>query len=79
MMSLTSVLSTVFHCNLDIRNWIRNIEQHASEGVNRILIGNKCDMLDKKVVTKEMGEALAQEYGIKFMETSAKSNIGLGY
>ncbi|KAJ2997570.1 GTP-binding protein [Globomyces sp. JEL0801] len=32
----------------DIRNWIRNIEQHASEGVNKILIGNKCDMLDKK-------------------------------
>jgi Ras-related protein Rab-8A len=33
----------------NIRNWIRNIEQHASEGVNKILIGNKCDMLDKKV------------------------------
>lgn len=33
----------------DIRNWIRNIEQHASEGVNKILIGNKSDMLDKKV------------------------------
>jgi Ras-related protein Rab-8A len=33
----------------NIRNWIRNIEQHASEGVNKILVGNKCDMLDKKV------------------------------
>ncbi len=30
-------------------NWIRNIEQHASENVNRILIGNKCDLVDKKV------------------------------
>jgi Ras-related protein Rab-8A len=36
----------------DIRNWIRNIEQHASEGVNKILIGNKCDMLDKKVFSR---------------------------
>ena len=36
--------------DLDIRNWIRNIEQHASEDVNKILIGNKCDMLDKKVI-----------------------------
>jgi len=35
--------------NKDIRNWIRNIEQHASEGVNKILIGNKCDILEKKV------------------------------
>lgn len=64
------------HSNLDIRNWIRNIEQHASEDVNKILVGNKCDMLDKKVITKEQGLALADEYAVKFMETSAKSNIG---
>jgi Ras-related protein Rab-8A len=35
----------------NIRNWIRNIEKHATESVNKILIGNKCDMVDKKVVT----------------------------
>ena len=42
---------------IDIRNWFSNIEQHASEGVNKILIGNKCDMPDKKVtfVEKEVG------------------------
>ena len=28
----------------DIRNWIRNIEQHASDNVNKILVGNKADM-----------------------------------
>jgi hypothetical protein len=33
----------------NIRNWIRNIEQYASENVNKILIGNKCDLIDKKV------------------------------
>ncbi|KAI9012766.1 ras family-domain-containing protein [Gaertneriomyces semiglobifer] len=61
----------------NIRNWIRNIEQHASEGVNKILVGNKCDMVEKRVVSKEQGQALADEYGIKFLETSAKSNIGV--
>ena len=30
----------------DIRTWHANIEQHASEGVNKILIGNKCDWTD---------------------------------
>ncbi|KAG0265887.1 GTP-binding protein [Mortierella polycephala] len=59
----------------NIRNWFSNIEQHASEGVNKILIGNKCDMPDKKVVSKDQGQALADEFGIKFLETSAKSNI----
>lgn len=33
----------------NVRNWIRNTEQYASEGVNKILIGNKCDMADKRV------------------------------
>jgi len=61
----------------NIRNWIRNIEQHASESVNKMLIGNKCDMSDKRVVDSERGKALADEYGIKFLETSAKSSINV--
>eukprot|EP01097_Dermamoeba_algensis_P006747 TRINITY_DN420_c0_g1_i5.p1 TRINITY_DN420_c0_g1~~TRINITY_DN420_c0_g1_i5.p1 ORF type:complete len:217 (-),score=38.65 TRINITY_DN420_c0_g1_i5:167-817(-) len=61
----------------NIRNWIRNIEQHATSDVNKILIGNKCDMVDKKVVDTERGQALANEFGIKFLETSAKNNINV--
>lgn len=34
---------------IDIRTWHANVEQHASEGVNKILIGNKSDWSDKKV------------------------------
>jgi Ras-related protein Rab-8A len=63
--------------HLDIRTWHSNIEQHASEGVNKILIGNKCDWVDKKTVTEEQGRALADEFGIRFMETSAKANEGV--
>ncbi|KAI5395165.1 hypothetical protein KIW84_061678 [Lathyrus oleraceus] len=29
-------------------NWIRNIEQHASDNVNKILVGNKADMDESK-------------------------------
>ncbi len=52
----------------NIRNWIKNIQEHASESVNKILVGNKCDLLDQKVVDEEAARALAAEYGIKFME-----------
>jgi len=61
----------------NIRNWIRNIEQHATESVNKILIGNKCDMVEKKVVDSARGKALADEYTIKFLETSAKNSINV--
>lgn len=61
----------------NIRNWMRQIQQHASESVNKVLIGNKCDMLDKKVVETSRGQALADEFGIKFYETSAKKNLNV--
>ncbi|PJF16669.1 Ras-like protein Rab-8A [Paramicrosporidium saccamoebae] len=53
----------------NVRNWIRNTEQFASEGVDKILVGNKCDMAEKR--------ALADEYGLSFLETSAKANVNV--
>ncbi|KAL1187365.1 hypothetical protein V6Z11_A01G243700 [Gossypium hirsutum] len=62
----------------NIRNWIRNIEQHASDNVNKILVGNKADMDEsKRAVPTSKGQALADEYGIKFFETSAKTNLNV--
>jgi len=61
----------------NIKIWIKNIEQHASEDVEKMILGNKCDMDDKRVVSKEQGEQLAKEYGVRFMETSAKADINV--
>ena len=61
----------------DIRTWYANVEQHASEGVNKILVGNKSDWVEKKAVTEDQGRELANELGIKFIETSAKVNEGV--
>lgn len=63
--------------HIDIRTWFSNVEQHASEGVNKILIGNKCDWEEKRVVSTEQGQALADELGIPFLEVSAKSNLNI--
>merc|ERR1711976_246678 len=61
----------------NIKNWIRNIEEHASADVEKMILGNKCDMNDRRQVSKERGEALAIEHGIKFLETSAKASINV--
>jgi GTPase SAR1 family protein len=45
--------------------------------VNKILIGNKCDWEEKRAVSTEQGQALADELGIPFMEVSAKTNINV--
>jgi len=61
----------------NIKNWIRNIEEHASADVEKMILGNKCDMNDRRQVNKDKGEQLAIEYGIKFMETSAKAGMNV--
>lgn len=61
----------------NIVKWLRNIDEHANEDVEKMILGNKCDMQDKRVVTKDRGEAIAREHGIRFMETSAKANINI--
>lgn len=44
------IIRLIFFPHSDIRNWIRNIEQHASDNVNKILVGNKADMDESKRV-----------------------------
>lgn len=58
----------------NIRSWYANVQQHASENVVLILVGNKSDMGDKRVISTEQGQDLANELGIPFIEASAKTN-----
>ncbi|KAE9459369.1 hypothetical protein C3L33_08720, partial [Rhododendron williamsianum] len=52
--------------------WLNEIDRYASESVNKLLVGNKCDLTSQKVVSSETAKAFADELGIPFMETSAK-------
>ncbi|KAF2891393.1 hypothetical protein ILUMI_14780, partial [Ignelater luminosus] len=59
----------------NIKNWIRNIEKNASSDVEKMLLGNKCEFEERRQVSKERGEQLAADLGIKFIETSSKDSI----
>ncbi|XP_008853399.1 ras-related protein Rab-13 isoform X2 [Nannospalax galili] len=50
---------------------------NASTGVERLLLGNKCDMEAKRKVQREQADKLAREHGIRFFETSAKSSMNV--
>ena len=56
----------------NISNWLRNIEDNAKEGVEKIIVGNKIDLVEQRRVSTEKGQMMAIEYGLKLMETSAK-------
>ncbi|KAK9034646.1 hypothetical protein V6N11_050803 [Hibiscus sabdariffa] len=57
----------------NVQQWLNEIGRYASENVNKLLVGNKCDLTSKKVVSYEAAQAFADELGIPFMETSAKN------
>ncbi|MFS7957221.1 putative cinnamyl-alcohol dehydrogenase [Helianthus anomalus] len=48
IMRMPLIHSFCFLVLVDIRNRIRNIEQHASDNVNKILVGNKANMTGHK-------------------------------
>jgi Ras-related protein Rab-8A len=56
------------------KNWYQAVNQHASEDAQLFLVGNKNDNSDLRAVPFEKGEALAREWGVPFLETSAKTN-----
>ena len=58
-----------------IRNWITQIQQHADVHVNKILVGNKCDMLDEKVVSTEERQKLAKKFNVDLPIVDAVYNI----
>jgi len=61
----------------NVRNWVRQIEVHANSNVEKILIGNKADLTDRKVITTEAGMSLAKEFGMQFFETSARTGLNV--
>ena len=61
----------------NLSNWLIEIEKNASKNVLKVLIGNKSDLEDKRVVTYNQGKEFADTYGLKFIETSAKKNLNV--
>ena len=60
----------------DLREQILRVKD--SEEVPMVLVGNKCDLEDERVVGKDQGMNMARQFGqCTFMETSAKAKIGV--
>jgi len=65
----------------NINQWMMAIQQHASDSVNKVLLGNKADtsgpLVSKRAVIAARGQALADQHSIRFFETSAKNSINI--
>ena len=54
-----------------VEKWLSDLKNNGEEKMVIMAIGNKCDMVNERVISTEDGEAKAQRNNIAFLETSA--------
>ena len=60
-----------------IPEWIQDIRDNQKPDYPIILLGNKCDLEGKRIISKEDGEELAKKYKLSFFETSNKDGTNI--
>jgi Ras-related protein Rap-1A len=66
---------STFNDLMDLREQILRVKD--TDDVPMILVGNKCDLEDERVVGKDQGQSLARQFNSAFLETSAKAKINV--
>lgn len=61
----------------NVKQWLQEIDRYACENVNKLLVGNKCDLTAKRAVETATAKEYADQLGIPFLETSAKSSANV--
>lgn len=61
----------------NVKQWLQEIDRYATGGVMKLLVGNKADLSDKKVVEYTVAKEYADSLEIPFLETSALSSTNV--
>ncbi|GAB4857746.1 Ras- protein RABH1b [Ancistrocladus abbreviatus] len=62
---------------LNTAKWIEEVRTERGSDVIIVLVGNKTDLVDKRQVSIEEGEAKAHDLNVMFIETSAKAGFNI--
>ncbi|XP_026231135.1 RAB3A, member RAS oncogene family, a [Anabas testudineus] len=60
-----------------VQDWSTQIKTYSWDNAQVLLVGNKCDMEDERVVATERGRQLSEQLGFEHFEASAKDNINV--
>ncbi|KAJ5080287.1 ras-related protein rabd2a-like [Anaeramoeba ignava] len=60
-----------------VPTWLKEVEQYGETKAKILLVGNKADLVEKRVVKTEEAKAFSEKYRIPFLETSAKNSTNI--
>ncbi|GMM49851.1 Rab family GTPase [Starmerella bacillaris] len=61
----------------NVKQWFQEIDRYATEGVTKLLVGNKSDLTAQKVVDYNTAKEFADSMGVQFIEASAKDSTNV--
>jgi len=75
VLAYSIIAQSTFNDIPELRDQIVRVKD--TENIPTVLVGNKCDLADQRVITTEQGQALATKFNCKFIEASAKTKINV--
>jgi len=61
----------------NVEDWLGEIDKHALQTVDKLLVGNKCDLVHQRVVSMAEAKEFATSHGLPYIETSAKDSTNV--
>ncbi|CAL4076866.1 unnamed protein product, partial [Meganyctiphanes norvegica] len=61
----------------NVKMWLQEIDRYASENVEKLLVGNKSDLIEKRVVDFEVAKKFSDSLNIPIIETSANNAVNV--
>ena len=61
----------------NVKTWMNSIYKHADPSIAKVLVGNKIDLEEDRVISKQEATKIAQEHGMDYFETSARDNVNI--
>jgi len=56
-----------------LSSWLEECQENGDRNITIVLVGNKCDLTEERVISYEEGKKFADDHGILFLEASAKT------
>ena len=76
VLAYSIIAQSTFNDLPDLKEQILRVKD--CDSVPMVLVGNKCDLADQRVITHEQGEGLARKFGnCTFLESSAKTKANV--